>query len=175
MYNQKKLLEFRKQKDKAWKNDAESPLTQEQRQEFKGLNYFPPNPSLNFELELDKNIPDVGKKVAIKTTSGDEQIYLRAGKVKFSVEGTDVEAIVFEDPDQEQFRYYLLFRDLTTGKETYENGRMLQIPQKGNQLIIDFNYTYNPYSSYNDQWDCPITLEENILPVAIKAGEKKFH
>jgi len=181
MYDQKKLLEFRKNKNRAWKEDTESPLREDQRREFKGLNYFPPNPSLSFELDLDKNIPDVGKKVIIKTTGGDEQVYLRAGKVTFSVEGKVVEAIVFEDPKQEQFQYYLLFRDQTTGKETYENGRMLQIPKKslpagrqGDQLVIDFNYAYNPYSSYNDNWDCPITPKENVLPVAIKAGEKKF-
>lgn len=174
MYNIKKILEFRKQKDEAWKNDKESPLTDEQKKEFSGLNYFPLNPNLSFELELDKSFPDVGKEVVIKTTGDDEQVYLRAGKVKFVVEGTDVEAIVFEDPEQEQFQYYLLFRDQTTGKETYENGRMLQIPKKKDKLVIDFNYAYNPYSSYNDNWDCPITPSENILPVAIRAGEKKF-
>ncbi len=174
MYGENKLLVFRKQKDEAWKNKPESPLTEEQKKDFEGLNYFPANPSLSFELELDKNIPDIGKKVVIKTTGGDEQVYLRAGKVKFNVEGTDVEAIVFEDPEQEQFQYYLLFRDNTTGEETYKNGRMLQIPKKGDKLVIDFNYAYNPYSSYNDQWDCPITPEENILPVAIEAGEKRI-
>ncbi|MBI2600442.1 DUF1684 domain-containing protein [Candidatus Daviesbacteria bacterium] len=174
MYDENKLLKFRKQKDQAWKNDKESPLTEEQKKNFKSLNYFPPNPDLSFELELDKNIPDIGKEVIIKTTGGDEQVYLRAGKVKLSVEGAEVEAIVFEDPHQEQFQYYLLFRDQTTGKETYENGRMLQIPKKGDKLIVDFNYAYNPYSSYNENWDCPITPEENILPIAIKAGEKRF-
>lgn len=170
----KKLQKFREEKDEAWKEDVESPLTEQQKKTFAGLKYFPPNPNLSFELELDKNIPDVGEKVVIKTTGGDEQIYLKAGKVKFKVEGKVVEATVFEDPQQEQFQYYLLFRDQTTGKETYENGRMLQIPKKGERLIIDFNYAYNPYSSYNDNWDCPITPKENILPVAIKAGEKKF-
>lgn len=175
MYDAKKLLEFRKNKDNVWKEDAESPLTSDQKKKFRGLNYFPPNPNLSFELELDKNIPDVGKKIVIKTTGGDEQIYLKAGKAKFNVDGKDVEAFVFEDPEQEQFQYYLLFRDQTTGKTTYENGRMLQIPKKGDKLIIDFNYAYNPYSSYNDNWDCPITPEENILPVAIKAGEKSLN
>lgn len=170
-----KLLEFRKQKDEAWKSDSESPLTQEQKESFKGLSYFPPNPKLSFELSLDKKVPEVGEKVVIKTTGGDEQIYLRAGKVRFNVEGKHVEAIVFEDPKQEQFQYYLLFRDETTGKETYENGRMLQIPKKDGKLLIDFNYAYNPYSSYNDNWDCPITPQENILPVPIKAGEMKFN
>lgn len=183
MYDEKKLLKFRKQKDIAWKNDKQSPLTDGQKESFKGLNYFPPNPDLNFELELDKSIPDVGKEVVIKTTGGDEQIYLKAGKVRFNVKGQEVEAIVFEDPEQEQFQYYLLFRDQTTGEGTYKNGRMLQIQKKGDEqsssasqskLVIDFNYAYNPYSSYNDQWDCPITPEENILPVAIEAGERKF-
>ncbi|MBI2337563.1 MAG: DUF1684 domain-containing protein [Candidatus Levybacteria bacterium] len=182
MYDEKKLLEFRKQKDEAWKNDKESPLTEEQRRDFKGLDYFPANPDLSFELTLDKNLPDVGKEVIIKTTGGEEQVYLRAGKITFTVEGKEIEALVFEDPEQEQFQYYLLFRDKTTGKETYKNGRMLQIPKKalrhssgqGDKLVIDFNYAYNPYSSYNDRWDCPITPEENVLPIPIKAGERKL-
>lgn len=174
MYNEQKLLKFRQEKDTAWKEDVESPLTEEQKKNFKGLPYFPPNAALYFELNLDKNVPDVGSKVITKTTGGDEQIYLKAGKVRFNVKGMDIEALVFEDPQQEQFQYYLLFRDKTTGKETYKNGRMLQIPKKGGKLVIDFNYAYNPYSSYNDKWDCPITPEANILPVSIYAGEKKF-
>lgn len=174
MYNTNKVLGFRRQKDRAWKNGEQSPLTEEQKKIFKGLNYFPSNPDLSFELELDKNIPDVGEKVIIKTTGGQSQAYLKAGKVKFQIGRKEVEALVFEDPEQEQFQYYLLFRDQTTEKETYKNGRMLQIPKKGEKLVIDFNYAYNPYSSYNDRWDCPITPKENVLPVEIRAGEKKF-
>ena len=174
MYDENKLLRFRKQKDDAWKHAASSPLTEEQKKSFKGLNYFPPNPNLSFELSLDRNIPNVDSQVVIKTTGGDEQIYLKAGKVKFTIAEKEVEALVFEDLEQEQFQYYLLFRDQTTGKETYKNSRMLQIPKKDDNLVIDFNYAYNPYSSYNDNWDCPITPEENILPVAIKAGEKSI-
>lgn len=170
----RKLLKFRKLKDWHWKNDEESPLTSEQKKSFTGLAYYPPNPKLRFELELDKNIPNLGKKVVIKTTGGDEQIYLKAGKIHFEVEGKHVEALVFEDPEQEQYQYYLLFKDATTSSQTYENGRMFPIETKRGKLIVDFNYAYNPYSAYNDQWDCPITPQENYLPVAIEAGEKKF-
>lgn len=167
-----KLLKFRKDKDRHWKQDVESPLTEKQKKNFKGLAYFAPNPNLHFELPLDTNIPNVREKVTVKTTDGDEQIYLRAGKVKFSVGQKEVETIVFEDPEQEQYQYYLLFKDMTTGRETYENGRMLQIEKKGKKLVIDFNYAYNPYSSYNDNWGCPITPKENKLPVRIEAGER---
>ena len=51
---------------------------------------------------------------------------------------------------------------------------MLQVEKKGDKLVIDFNYAYNPYSAYNNNWDCPITPEENTLAVAVKAGEKSF-
>ena len=44
--------------------------------------------------------------------------------------------------------------------------------------MADFGYDIsdycNPYSSYNDNWRCPITPKENILPVEIGAGEKIF-
>lgn len=172
---EEELIKFRQGKDAHWKNDEESPLTAGQKVEFEGLKYFPPNKDLSFELPLDTNIPDVGKEVIIKTTSGDEQVYKKAGKIIFKVEGKDVETIVFEDPEIEQFQYYLIFKDATTGKETYENGRMLQVEKKSEKLVIDFNYAYNPYSAYNDNWDCPITPAANTLNVSIKAGEKKFN
>lgn len=179
MDEEEKLLEFRKTKDWHWKHDAESPLTEDQKRKFTGLSYFPYNPKLRFVLTLDKNIPNVGEKVVIETTKGDKQVYLRAGKVLFRVDEKDVEAVILEDPEQEQYQYYLLFKDETTGKETYENGRMLQIETRSassgqEELIVDFNYAYNPYSSYNDNWDCPITPQENFLPVRVEVGEKRF-
>lgn len=170
--DEKKLLKFRKQKDWHWKNDVESPLTKEQKKTFKGLNYFPRNPKLHFVLPLNNDTEGVGSEVIIKTTDGDEQVYLKAGSVRFTVEGKEVKATIFEDPEQEQYQYYLLFRDKTTGKETYKNGRMLQIEKEGENLIVDFNYAYNPYSGYNNNWGCPITPKENVLPVRIEAGEK---
>ena len=169
-----RLIKFRKEKDEHWRQDKESPLTEKQKESFVGLNYFSPNPHLYFELPLETNTPGVGEEVIIHTTGGDKQIYKKAGKISFQVDGKNLEVVVYEDPEIEQYQYYLLFKDQTTGKETYENGRMLQIEGKGDKLVVDFNYAYNPYSSYNENWDCPIIPEENHLPVRIEAGEKKF-
>ena len=168
------LAKFREGKDKHWKEDKESPLTNEQKKVFTGLRYFPANKDLLFLLPLDKDTADVGKEIIIQTTGGDNQIYKKAGIINFRVEGKEINTPVLEDPEVEQFQYYLIFKDSTTGKETYENGRMLQVEKKGDKLVIDFNYAYNPYSAYNNNWDCPITPEENTLAVAIKAGEKNF-
>ena len=53
----------------------------------------------------------------------------------------------FEGADVEQFQYYLVFKDSTTGKETYGKGRMLRVEKKGDKMVIDFNYAYDPYSA----------------------------
>lgn len=102
--DKKALIKFREEKNKAWKEDEGSPLTSEQKENFKGLNYFPPNSSLYFELPLDTNIPDVGKEVVIHTTGGDKQIYKKAGKIRFQVEGQDIEATVYEAAERNRNR-----------------------------------------------------------------------
>ena len=58
--NEEALLQFRKEKDSHWKEDEQSPLTSEQKAEFKGLNYFPPNPDLgSLPAEVDKIIQNI--------------------------------------------------------------------------------------------------------------------
>ena len=42
------------------------------------------------------------------------------------------------------------------------------------EIILDFNYAYNPSCAYNEEWTCPLALSENKLAWEIKAGEKKF-
>ncbi|MDA9028849.1 DUF1684 domain-containing protein, partial [Flavobacteriaceae bacterium] len=47
------------------------------------------------------------------------------------------------------------------------------IPE-GNQIMIDFNSSYNPYCAYNEKYSCPIVPRENYVPLEIKAGVKRF-
>jgi uncharacterized protein (DUF1684 family) len=44
----------------------------------------------------------------------------------------------------------------------------------GYQIVIDFNYTYNPSCAYNEKFVCVLPLEENRLKIEIPVGEKKF-
>ena len=65
------------------------------------------------------------------------------------------------------------FTDLTTGKETYQAGRYLEIARSSTGIyVVDFNRAYNPYCYYNPTYDCPYPPKENRLPAAILAGEK---
>jgi uncharacterized protein (DUF1684 family) len=61
--------------------------------------------------------------------------------------------------------------------ETYGAGRYLDIKKTpgATSITLDFNEAYNPYCAYNDSFSCPFPPKENILHVAILAGEKNYH
>jgi hypothetical protein len=166
------LEEFRKAKDEFFKGDPRSPLTPEQRRAFKGLSYFPEDLALRIEAEVDADV-DRDEEIIMQTTTGGTQVYRRAGKVGFDVDGRPVEITLYESPDQEDL--FVPFRDATSGKETYGAGRYLEVdPPKDGRLVVDFNDAYNPYCAYNPEWSCPIPPGENWLAVPIRAGERSF-
>ncbi len=165
------LDEFRKQKDEFFKHDDQSPLTPEQRKEFKGLNYYPENPKLKIVTAIEE-YPDK-QPVTMITSTGSVQEYLKYGQFSFAVDGQTATLQVYQDADQGYF--FLPFVDATAPDETYGAGRYLEIePAAGGKFLIDFNYAYNPYCAYNENWTCPLPPKENRLKVRIEAGEKNF-
>ncbi len=69
--------------------------------------------------------------------------------------------------------YYIIFRDATAGKTTYGSGRYLTTEvAKDGEVVIDFNVAYNPPCAFTEFATCPLPLPQNILPIAIDAGEK---
>lgn len=81
---------------------------------------------------------------------------------------------------------FLPFRDGTAGDETYGAGRYLTDTAKGTfgrglevdrergEVLLDFNYAYNPSCAYDPRWACPLAPPENRLEPAIRAGERRF-
>ena len=57
--------EIRRDKDNFFKSHPSSPLMPEQREHFTGLNYYPPNPSLDLEVPITVFID----RATIKTVS----------------------------------------------------------------------------------------------------------
>lgn len=167
---QQELNEFRDAKNELFARDPDSPLTDEQKTTFTGLQYYPLNGDLRLEVELDTSIPH--DTITMETSTGDVQEYQRAGKIRFDVEGRPAELTVFGSHGE----LFLPVRDTTSTSETYPAGRYLEPEPLGDgKLLIDFNYLYNPYCAYNEQWSCPIPPVENWLRVPIAAGEKRFH
>lgn len=164
------LAKFRKEKDELFSSDPDSPLTYEQKREFKGLKYFSPNPKFRLEVKA-REFPSKDS-IAIQTTTGSVQNYQRFGKITVEAEGQTAELTLYKD----ERSYFLPFVDSLSGKETYPAGRYLEPKAIGSgRFIIDFNYAYNPYCAYNESWSCPITPFENHIKIPIRAGEKIFH
>ncbi len=164
------LTAFRASKDEFFSEHPQSPLTYEQRKAFRGLAYFPPNPAL--VLEVDVEVFSEQTEIEMQTTTGDVQFFMRWGKIQFEVDGQPAALTIYSN----QHGYFLPFVDALAGHETYPAGRYLEPePLPDGRLLVDFNYAYNPYCAYNDRWSCPLPPAENRLRVPIRAGEKLFH
>lgn len=163
------LEAFRMEKDDFFGHDHQSPLTSEQKRDFKGLKYFPENMDLRLEIKAEE-LPEK-ERIEMQTSTGDIQEYIRHSKIHFKVEGAEAELTIYEGPNG----YFLPFVDSLAGKETYPAGRYLE-PEElpGGRFLVNFNIAYNPYCAYNEHWSCPLTPFENRLKVAIRAGEKLF-
>ena len=78
-----------------------------------------------------------------------------------------------EESDAKELFY--VFRDLTSGKETYGAGRFFysEFPRDGH-VVLDFNKAYNPPCAFTPYATRPLPPAENRLAVRIEAGEKKY-
>jgi uncharacterized protein (DUF1684 family) len=164
------LLEFRAEKDDFFAHDHRAPLTPEQQRSFKGLAYFAENPKLKIRAKIDRAVQP--GEVRMATTTGLEQVYRRHGVVRFQVDGKAAELTLYGSGGSHDL--FLPFRDATSGKETYGAGRYLDLHAHGDEVVIDFNYAYNPSCAYNPAWSCPLPPAENWLKVPIRAGELTF-
>jgi uncharacterized protein (DUF1684 family) len=168
-----RIASFRQHKDEYFADGDHSPIPEEELEGFTGLDYFDENPELAFELTIDEDAPGTDTRIVLDTSDGETIEFLRAGRITFVVGETAVSLTVLKDLDRG--RYFLPFTDKTTGDTTYEGGRYLD-PQmnRSGLLSVDFNYAYNPYCAYDEGWSCPLPPDENMLDVAIEAGERKY-
>lgn len=168
-YDADALVAMRAEKD-AELRGPDSPVPASVRNSFTGLAYYPPNPELVFRARLERfEHPDT---IKVAATGGDVRMMTRFGLFRFDVAGTACSLTVYKSgPDAHLF---LPFKDRTNGEETYEVGRYIDLEeQPGDEpYLLDFNLSYNPYCAYDASYTCPMVPLENILTVAIPAGEK---
>lgn len=160
----------RVEKDRFFRTSPYSPI--EDRINFQGLNYYPPDPDFRFTLPL---IPvEEAEEITFPTSTGDEQLYYKAGAIEFEVDGQPARLAVYRSPHHDEL--FLPFRDATSGSETYGAGRYLEPQELPNgELLVDFNRAYNPYCAYSDSFSCPLPpFENHLTSVAIRAGEKDY-
>ena len=166
---------FREKRDRFFKEDGRSPLIEADRQRFKGLVYYPIDLRYVMIGSIER-YPAQPKPqyVTLLTSKKQEKRYVRQGRFRFSLGEKGYALHIYRPLGGEEL--FLPFRDLTSGTETYPEGRYLNIEEvPGGKVLIDFNRAYNPFCEFNEKYTCPFAPKENWLEVAIRAGEKRFH
>lgn len=170
--------EFQKGINAEFKDVTTSPLKEEDRKAFNGLDFFEYDSTYVVKALFTRTANELPFKM--KTTTDRLPEYIKYGILEFFLNDEIFQLNVYQNQDlikKEGYENYLFlpFSDETNGLESYGGGRYidLRIPET-NTVIIDFNSAYNPYCAYNDTYSCPIVPRENYLRTKIKAGVKVF-
>jgi uncharacterized protein (DUF1684 family) len=171
------LIAQRQSKDRFFGQHWQSPIPPEERPRFEGLTYYPPDPAYRFELKLHEH--DQKQIMKVEDTAGNIRSLIRWGEFRFEIAGTECVLQAYKSDSKEE-RLFVPLRDATSGKETYQAGRYLDLDPENHltpegKWIVDFNEAYNPFCAYSEAYACPFVPPENWLKVSIKAGEKKYH
>ena len=146
--------------------DLDSPI----RKEFTGLQWFPVEPAYRVTAKFTPHSKP--KDVEILNMLGDIERYQSPGVVDFELQG---QAIRMEPVSDSDAGLWFIFKDQTSGKETYPSARFLRTDNpKDGSVVVDFNKAYNPPCAFNPYTTCPMPPKENRLKVRIEAGEKNY-
>src|SRR4030067_3329956 len=132
------MEESRRQKDEFFRSSHHSPLLPEQKADFHGLRYFPPNPELELAVEVER-FPQADE-VLMQTNTGDVQRYTRFGRFTFQVGDEEAALTIYRNENG----YFLPFTDSLAGTATYGAGRDLE-PEllTDGRFAVDFKLAYN--------------------------------
>lgn len=136
-----------------------------------GLRWAPIRQQLNF---LAKWVPySKPRMVTIMNVLGQRTPTPMHGYAEFRVEGRLYRLEGTGTPDLG--KVFFNFRDTTCNTVAYQPGRFLdaQFTPSG-RISLDFNRAYNPPCAYTSFATCPLPHKENVLKVAIVAGELRF-
>ena len=137
---------------------------------FLGFTWFPID--LQYRV-IGRFIKDAEPKpMKVLNTFNDVDEYKTEGVVEFTLLGQTMRLRPFTTRPN---RFYFVFRDASSGQETYETARFLYSDLLADgTTVLDFNQAYNPPCAFNPYTTCPIPLRENHLPVKVLAGEKAY-
>jgi uncharacterized protein len=140
------------------------------RKDFTGLHWFPIDPAYRM---VGHFVPYPKPKTEmIENVMGDVDQEQIPGYVEFTLKGQKLRLESALDGSDFEF----VFRDLTSGHETYGAARFLDTELgKDGSVVMDFNEAYNPPCAYNPYTTCPLPPPQNRLAVRIAAGEKAYH
>jgi uncharacterized protein len=137
---------------------------------FGGLDYFPFDAA--WQIEADWQALSPPRRMEVPNVSGDLKTVDVAHQAVFTIDGQTMNLLPISVGDDEVF---FIFRDRSSGKESYGAGRFLKVPAAvGGKISLDFNRAYNPPCAFTSFATCPLPPPENWLAFPVFAGEKKW-
>lgn len=143
----------------------------EARVHFKGLEYFPVDSRWRLAARVVPYAPV--KRVAIVNVLGLDETMDSPGALAFEFDGQAYRLDALSEPGERD--WFVIFKDLTNGRQTYGAGRFLYVaPPVNGTTVIDFNKSYSPPCSFSAFATCPLPPQQNHLSIAVTAGELKY-
>jgi uncharacterized protein len=169
----KEIEAARAVKDGMFRQRPGAPIPPDRQSAFLPLAYYPVDPSYAVPAGLEEAPPGQRPQMEMQTSAQKPRRVERVGVLRFTLQGQRLQLGAFVEAGDPPDRLFVPFADATTGSETYQAGRYLEIARSATGVyVVDFNRAFNPYCYYNSTYDCPFPPRENRLPVAIRAGEK---
>lgn len=144
--------------------------------DFHGLAYFPVDPAFRIQGRIEPQTPLTA--IRMIDTQGWQRPAWVYGQLHFEIgrQAQQLSLIVFDEHPAPGSNFMLIFRDATSGHQSYPACRYLYVPfREEGSVEVDFNRASNPFCAYADGFACPLPLPGNTLEVAIQAGEKSYH
>jgi uncharacterized protein len=135
---------------------------------FAGFSWFPIDPA---HRVVGRFVADPEpREIQVLNTFNDPDTYTSEGVVEFELHGQALRLRPFTTRPK---RFYFVFRDGSSGEETYRTARFLYADLLDDgTAVLDFNQAFTPQCAVNPYTTCPLPLPENILPVKVLAGER---
>lgn len=141
------------------------------RSPFPGLDYFPFDPA--WQINAAWQSFSAPRVMEVPNVSGEMKTVSVTHHAVFEIDGQVVNLLPMSISEKDIF---FVFRDLSSGKETYGAGRFLRVPAslvKEGRIVLDFNRAFNPPCAFTPFATCPLPPPENWLQLRINAGEMK--
>ncbi len=143
------------------------------RRNFTGCQWFPPDAKWRIEARwIPYPTPNVTKLLNVLGMTIEET---SPGYAEFTVGDKPFHLEPITEKTEQGEHLFFLMKDATAGRTTYAAGRYLYAAMPSNGIVeLDFNKAENPPCAFTSFATCPLPPRQNILPLAIEAGEKKY-